>query len=180
MTPEFKLDKKIIDIPKNTGRAGFILAIEKLLKLPRIQNIQIDAKGKVTYTRFVKEDDPSLPLAIDLASVSPYGIIRNSELVEINFQDLHVGDFLLKLFNTVANDKFFPICFVGSLASSVWPWLKQNNEETVSKEQLLGYPFYEEGLVENYMLFLCTGIIRESALIDTVRSYKIILPLEFS
>lgn len=173
--------KETIEVPKGTGRAGFILAIEQVLKLSRVQDIHIDARGKVSYTRFVAEGEEVAPLRVDFESVSPYAVIRNSEVVETSYpDDVNAAVAVSLLFQEVSVDQLFPIAFVGGMKTDIWRWMFNSTGVTPPKirDELFGLPLYQDRMIEDYMLVLCAGYSRNAAMLDTQKSYKIVIPLQ--
>ena len=80
---ERREDTQIVEIPKGSGRQGFLLAIDQILKLSRVQGIQVDARGKIYYTRYVEEGEPAPPVEIDFETLSPHSVIRNALIQEL-------------------------------------------------------------------------------------------------
>lgn len=170
-------DKQVVEVPKGAGIAGFLMAIEEILKLPHVQGVHIDAKGKVSYTRFLKENEEVIPLQIDFSTLSPYAVIRNSDVTEIGPAPLSAARTTGLLFRRAVIDRLYPIAFVGGANSDVWRWLQEELfGEPPTKEEFFGFPFYTDRMIEDYMLFLCVGYSRNGALIDTQKAYKIIIP----
>ncbi len=169
-----------VDIPKSAGRAGFLKAIEAILKLPRVQEIHIDAKGRVTCTQAVESTLPVDTLQIDLEILSPYNIIRNSSAVEL---DLPTEDsapvMAAKMFAFASSSRLYPICFVSGVNTNLWKWYASSGltlPPFVEEEEFMGFPLYRDKAVEDYVLFLCTGQFRGASLTENYRALKILIP----
>lgn len=172
-----------IEIPKGSGRAGFLLAIDNILKLPRVQSIQIDAMGKVSYSRILQDGESAVPIVLDFETLSPHSVIRNSFIRELTSTDV---DFDLEanaavamscLFAEAAHDRMFPIAFVGGANTIFWDWYTATTGiKLANHEEIFGLPFYTDRMLEDYMLFFCTGYVKGAALIETKKSYKLLLP----
>jgi hypothetical protein len=46
----------------------------------------------------------------------------------------------------------------------------------VTEEEIFGLPFLRDRLLEDYVLILCAGFARGAALVDTQKSYKLVIP----
>lgn len=175
---ERRTQKQTVDIPKGAGKAGFLLALESILDLPRVQEIHIDARGKVAYTRFVLDEEESTLLQIDFDSVMPHSVIRNSEVVEIPVPEGSAAtEVISNLFVEVANDQLFPLAFVTGVNTRAWAWLGKGALGIRPKvNTLFGLPVYADRKIEDYMLIMCAGHARNAALVSTQKSYKIVMP----
>lgn len=174
---EYQEVRDTIEVPKNTGRQGFLRAIEDILKLPRLQGINIDARGKVDFRYYLREGEPKKALETDFETLEPYAIIRNSILRELVEPDENAAVALGQLFDGAATDHLFPVAFVGGASSLFWAWYEETTGLALgSREELYGIPFLNDRSLEDYVLVLCAGFTRGSALIDTQRSYKLVIP----
>jgi len=174
-----KEHKETIEISKGSGRAGFLLTLEEILKLPRLQSITVDARGKITYTRFLQDNEPPIPLKVDLETVSPYAAIRNGEVAELQLpMEISAAIAVGLLFREISMDGLYPIAFVGGADSTVWTWLKSTTGIAPYRnpEEFFGLPLYRDRMIEDYVLFLCAGYTRSTSLVDTQKSYKILMP----
>jgi hypothetical protein len=61
-----------VTIPRNTGRQGFLRALEQILMLPHVQNIQIGPSGVVTYERILLPEEKSETLGVNYDGLEPY------------------------------------------------------------------------------------------------------------
>ena len=115
-----------IEVPKNVGIKGFLKAIEALLALPRVQSINIDARGQVEYRHFVREGEGNGPLEVTFDSLMPYAVIRNSRVVELGDPDLNAAVALGQLFNMAAADHLHPVALVGGANTHLWSWYESS------------------------------------------------------
>lgn len=176
---ERKTQKQTIEIPKGTGKAGFLLAIESILDLPRVQDVHIDARGKVSYSRYAHDEEESALLQIDFDSVMPHSIIRNSEVAELVVPEVGAPAVIFEMFTAVANEQLFPLAFVSGVNTLVWEWVRRSTAggpRLHPTNTLFGVPVYADRKIEDYMLILCAGHARNVALASTQKSYKIVIP----
>ena len=166
-----------VEVPRNVGVRGFLKAIEDILKLPRVQDIHIDARGKVTYRHFMREGEERKPLSVDFESLMPYAVIRNSRVVELLDPDLNACVAVGQLFSMALTDHLYPVAVVGGANTNFWKWLEASTGLIVpSEDELFGVPFMRDRQLEDYVLVLCAGYARGAALVDTQKSYKLVIP----
>lgn len=166
------------EVPRGTGIQGFLRVIEGVLKLDPY-DVRIDMRGKVTYTLMVPEGSPEVPLNIDFETLRPYDAIRNGDVVELIFsENMPASLVVAMMFREVTADQLFPIAFVGGAQTDVWKWLQKGTFLVAppSKDEFFGRPYFKDRMIEDSTLFLCAGYSRDAAIIDTQKSYKIILP----
>jgi len=166
-----------VDVPKNAGVKGFLKAIEDILRLPRVQNIAIDARGRVEYRHFLREGEPHRPLEVSFDSLMPYAVIRNSRVIELAEPDLNAAVALSQLFNMAASDHLFPVALVGGANSRLWDWyVASTTVDPSSREDVYGVPFLTDRFLEDNVLVLCAAYTRAGSLVDTQKSYKLVIP----
>ncbi len=166
-----------VEIPKNVGVRGFLKAIEDILKLPRVQSIHIDARGKVEYRHFMREGDPLKPLEIDFATLQPYAVIRNSRVVELGDPDPNAAVAVGQLFDSAAADHLFPVAIVAGANTQFWRWYESTTTiDPSTHEELYGVPFVIDRQLEDHVIVLCAAYTRAAALVDTQKSYKLVIP----
>ena len=167
-----------IEIPKNVGIKGFTRAIEDILKLPRVQDIHIDARGRIEYRYYLREGESRRPLATDFESLTPYGVMRNGKVTELAAPSKNAAVALGQLFDAAAVDHVFATAMVGGANSKFWDWYKASTGiALLSREELCCVPFLADRMVEDHVLILCAAYSRGGALIDTQRSYKLVIPV---
>ncbi len=176
---EYEEVEGTVEVPKNVGVAGFLRSIEAILKQPRVQSISIDARGKVTFRRFIREGEKNEPIAVDFETLNPSAIIRNGTVVELptpTTGHTNAAVAIGQLFNMMALDKLNAVSFVGGANSRVWKWYKESTGiELVSHDELYGVPFVTDRHVEDQVLMLCAAYAKPAALIDTQKSYKLVI-----
>lgn len=166
-----------VEVPRNAGVRGFLKAIEDILKLPRVQDIHIDARGKVSYRHFLREGEERKALSVDFGSLMPYAVIRNSQCVELVDPDLNACVAAGQLFNMAAGDHLHPVALVGGANTGFWKWLEHSTGLVVpSEHEVFGVPFMRDRQLEDYVLVLCAAYARGAALVDTQKSYKLVIP----
>ncbi len=166
-----------IEVPRGAGIEGFIRVLRGIWKLPRVKHIEIE-KGKISYTQAMQPDDPFVALKVDLDTVMPHTVIRNGGVVrELDTPLDNASHAIALAFRRVTLDRLVPIAFVGSATSIVWDWHhKTTGIELPTVEELYGLPFFDDPHIEDWTLFLCASTERDAALIDTQRTYKILMP----
>jgi hypothetical protein len=166
-----------IEIPKNVGIKGFLRAVEDILKLPRVQDINIDARGRVDYRYYLREGEEKKPLGTDFSSLTPYGVMRNGKVTELADPSKNAAVALGQLFDAAAVDHVFATVMVGGAKSQFWDWYKASTGVALlSREELCSVPFLTDRMVEDNVLILCAAYSRGGALVDTQRSYKLVIP----
>lgn len=166
-----------VEVPKNAGKAGFLRAIESVLALPRLQEIRVDARGKVEFRYFLREGEEQKTTQPDFTDLLPYAVIRNSEVRELSQPDTNAAVAVSQLFDLVSADRLFPIAFAVGPSTTFWRWYRDSTDiDPLSTEELCGIPLLSDHLLEDYVLVLCAGFSRHAALADTQRSYKLVIP----
>ena len=171
-----------IEVPRGTGLQGFLRAVEEILKLPKVESLQVDSRGTVTYTRWASKDpeeqEPAV-LGIDFESLMPYAVIRNSKRLRELLIPPSAGplEALAALFHAANLDRLHPVAFVGGSQSSFFRWYEGVTGHRLDPEgSVYGLPFYQDRHIDDTMLFLCAAYSREGSLIDTQHSYKLLIP----
>lgn len=167
-----------VEIPKATGVEGYLSALEKLLKKARVQRIEI-VPGKISWRRFRKEEEPEdlTDVGIDLPTLAPAAVIRRSDVREITIANAvqPAAVLVLKLLNLVNREGYFPIAFVSGVASKVHAWHRACGVELPS-DSMYGLPLYLDADIPAEVLVVCASFGRSMSLIDTARTYKIVIP----
>lgn len=151
-------------VPKNTGIDGFIKTLKGILTLPHVQSIQIDAKGKIQYARYVREGEPDSSLTIDYTELEPWNIIRNGQLEELHYRDGEPAtNVIAAMFNRVAREGLTPIAFATGADTHLWDWhLRTAGVELSRTASIYGLPIYTDRQIPDYSLVLCASYIRGS------------------
>ncbi len=179
---DFKEVTGTIVVPKNTGIEGFMSTIRQLLTRPRLQSILVDSRGKVTFKRFVLEgeevDGSNNNYGVDLESVRPSHVVRNTEMLELTPPSGLVAPVVIGLlFDKVAQDKLRPLAFVVGAGTMLWQWHQFTTGHDVrDRGFFFGQPVLEDRLIPDTALLLCAGYGRDAAFIDTRVSYKVEIP----
>lgn len=174
--PQYKEVTETVEVPKNTGAEGFILTLRKILSMPRVQQVHINAAGKVRFSRVVREEEDTHPLEMDFSTVLPSGIVRNNELVELmEHPDPTIA--VAKMFERVTQEHLFPVAWVSGPGSTFWLWHeKVGLNMSPGRDEAYGVPFLYDEHFPPSALVLCTGYTRTSAMIDVKKSFKILMP----
>lgn len=170
-------EKQEIEVPPATGIPGYLKIIAGILERPRVQEIVLSRTGKITYRRFRKDDEAEVPLDIDLETLMPHAVIRNSTLEELRLiNENNAAVAMGQLFTKVHLDGVSPIAFAGGPNSLLFAWHVRTTSVMLARDEVYGLPFLADPELPNEALFLCAGYSRRSSLPDTVRSYKITIP----
>jgi hypothetical protein len=165
-----------IEVPRGAGLEGCIKALRDIWRLSLVRRIVFE-KGRIEYVRSVQPDDPFVPLKVDFDTVMPHTIIRNGEVRELEVPAENTAYAIAHMFRRASLDRLVPVAFVGSSQSVIWEWHHRTTGiELPVTTELYGFPFLDDPHIEDATLFLCTSTERDAALIDTQRSYKILMP----
>ena len=171
--PDYKEIVNSIDVPPNTGVDGFLHTVRTILDLPRVQSINIDGNGKVTYKHFVADDDEAV-IGVEFKGLEPWYIIRNAEVQEMLVEHSSAATVVASLLDRMSLERLHPIAFVTGANSVLWEWYRTTTGDHLqSNDYLFGLPLYLDRNAPDSVLLLCAGYSRSSALIDTKKSYKI-------
>lgn len=174
---EYKEVSETIEVPKNTGTKGFLRAIEDILRRPRVQSIEIDARGKVSYRYFARKGEENLPLRTDFETLMPYAVVRNGACVELAEPNSHAPTAIGQLFDMAAVDHLFPVAWVAGANTKLWDWYIDTTKfNPASREEFFGLPFLTDRAIPDETLMLGAAYARGAALIDVQKSYKIVIP----
>lgn len=157
-----------VQVPPNVGVRGFLHALGEILKVPKLQDLQIDMTGMVLYRHFVP-DEEFTPLKVDFSHLEPYSIVRNSRLEE---QAIHKAitpvETIHLLFEKIDRKELFPICWVTGAATTLFKWI---NIEP--REVFFGLPVYRDRHCEDNALILCASLGRGVDLVDVQLALKV-------
>ncbi len=163
-----------ITIPKGSGTEGFVRSLRGILQLPRVQRIVIE-RGQVEFMRLAHAEEPDKPLNIDFETLRPAYIIKNTDLVELDYIQ-EAPKALALLFRRASLDRLYPTVFVGGTRSYIWKWFQSSGLELPVTDELYGLPFVTDEEFTDDMLFMCAAPVRGSTIVDTQRAYKILMP----
>lgn len=168
---------KSIAVPPNTGIDGFLRALKQILRKPLVQLVTINSKGKVSYTRYVRDDEPE-DRSIDFDDLQPYHIIRNADLQEfMPPMDLPASTIVGMMLDRVAQDRLHPVAFATGAQTHLWDWYRYTTGYSmVARRQLFGLPVLTDRQLPDSVLILCAGFGRDASFSDTQMSYKVEMP----
>lgn len=169
-----------IQVPSNTGIEGFLHTISTILRKPRVQRVSIDARGKVSFTRYALVDEAgeeAVNCGVDFTDLQPYSIIRNAKVMELLLPTEPAPVSIGRMFDRAATDHMRPIAFAVGADSQLWSWYTLSTGYTISThEQFFGLPIMGDREIDDAVIFLCTGYGRDAAFSDTQVSYKLSIP----
>lgn len=177
---QYKEVTEVVSIPAGIGIEGFVKVLRDILKKGRVQRVVIEMPGQITSTRFAQVGELSAgpPVETYFDDVSPYNVIRNAEMFEESSFPSALNS-LARLFQRVLTDNLQALAFVASPNTTLWDWYeKEDGLKRFSKSSLLGLPVFYDRHMEDPKLVLCAGYSRAGTLVDTVRAYTILIPME--
>lgn len=179
-----KLSKiqRSIEIPKNTGIQGFLRAIRSVLELPRTVWFQAELKkggAVLSYERYIEEGQEERPPQIDFGSLTPYRLIRLTDIREIAVPPSgDAGRVVADLFRLMAAESLWPLAWVGGQNSTFWAWHSQTTGVPleVGSTAAYGLPFLTDAEVDNETLLLVGGYQRGAELNEAQLTLRILIP----
>jgi len=190
MAEEYKEIIRTTPVPHAVGLTGILKLLEGILKIPRMQEINITLK-EIRYRYFLKEGEAERTLDVDLDTLLPAAVIRNTKLEELVLPATLPTEYpkdhrcattvIAQLFNLMARDRLHPVAFVVGPNTALWDWYAHTaGFMPVRKDELHGVPLLVERAYEEQTLVLCASYTRSAALIDTQNSYKVVIPKKVS
>lgn len=177
----FEMKKETVTVPRGAGVEGLIALIRQICRYPRVQSIHIDAKSAVTFSYVSRDDERALPSPeVEFETVLPSSIVRANTIQEVEEQ-ANASHAVATLFQAASKDLMFPISFVMHPGSTFWAWHSQTTKVILdpSREELYGFPLLLDDKLTSDRLVLCAGYMRGGSLLDTRKSYSILLPQEY-
>lgn len=174
---EYREVTESVQIPHLAGVEGFLAAIRRVLHLSRVSHVEIDIAGKVSYTRFVREEEPSHSIEINFDSVMPSAVVRNAEVQEIDLLDVQSASAALSLmFYAAGQDHLCPVGFVTGAATVLPRWHLDTVGVRLGQDTVYGLPLYRDRFLPDEVLLLVCAYSRQGGLVDVKKSYKILMP----
>lgn len=186
MADEYKEITKTVAVPHAVGLTGILKVLEGMLKTPRMQEINITLR-EIRCRYFLKDGESERTIDVDLETLMPVAVIRNSKLEELVLpptipteypKDHYCATTVIgKLFNLMARDRLHPVAFVVGPNTVLWDWYARTaGFVPVRKDELHGVPLLVERAYEEQTLVLCASYTRSAALVDTQNCYKVVIP----
>lgn len=178
---DFKEVEGTITVPPNTGRAGFLRAIEAILRKPRVQSVEIDSRGYVKFRRWVLNGEDASKennFGVDFKDLQPFHIVRNARVQElVPPEDLPAPVVLGLMFEKSARDQMHPLAFVTGPQTTLWEWYRfTTGHDMQERLTLFGLPLKHDRHIPDTALLLCAGYGKDAKFIDTQVSYKVEIP----
>ena len=183
MTADFERFEETIDVPREAGVEGFLRALREVLTKPRVQEVKIDARGKMHVVRFVRPNEPRDPLNVDFSSVTPAAAVRSGFVIEV---PVAAGEEPLRavcsLFHACELESMYPICFITGADSRLPTWLGIDmfdflNAPIGSDLKMCGLRLLKDRNIPDDALILATAYGPNADLIDVRNCYKLTIPL---
>jgi len=170
-----------ISVPAGTGVGGFLASIRRVLELPGLQEIHVNRRGVVSYSRYAQDDEkfegedffkPSLD------GLLPSHLIRHIPLTELDVEDKTASTSLGFMLFHVAIAGLIPNFFAISPNSTIWDWHKTSTGMDVGlfREVLYGVPVLIDQDIPNESIVLFAGEVATKVLVESTRAYKITAP----
>jgi hypothetical protein len=181
MDNDFQEVEDVIEVPPNTGESGFIHTIRTYLRMPRVQEINIDSRGRVRVRRYAKKNDSDRNIGMDLdfGELQPHGIVRNTRVEEVSvYEGANAAVVLGGLLDLVAVSQLKPLAFLTGADSVLWEWYRLSTGVALKGQQSVhGLPVYTDRALPDTALILASGYGRDAALVDTRLALKIEMPV---
>lgn len=176
MAPRLVEHTERIEIPRGAQVEGYVKVLRDVFKLSLVKRLVFEP-GRAEYMRLMKPDEEFAPLKVDFETVMPHTVIRNGEVHELEIPHDNAALAIAMLFRRATLDRLVPVAFVGSGRSVIWDWHQRTTDiDLPATDELYGLPFLDDPHIEDATLFLCVSTERGAAMIDTQRSYKILMP----
>lgn len=177
-SPEYKEVTDTTEVPKHAGVEGFILAVRGILKLPRVVNINIDSRGKITHTRYARQEEPRRQVEVDFESVSPSSIVRNGHVQELNVEEYYGNAAVVcaAMFAAAAKQLLFPVAWVVGANTYLPGWHKLTTGVDLLNDTAFGLPLLRDRFIPDEALLLACAYGPNAALIDAQTAYKVTMP----
>lgn len=177
--PDYKLHTETIEVPKGAGRQGFLRVIDQILQLGRVQSVNLDVRGGITYTRYilVEDDLPDIGPKISFESLMPWACVRNGEVAEISVSLSYPAKAITRMFEKVSAERLYPIAFVTGANTTLWEWLRsEEGMDFGNREEFFGLPVLADRHVDDYVLLLASAFGRGANITEVQKSFKIVMP----
>lgn len=166
-----------IEVPLNTGIEGFMRSVREVLRLPNVNNIAINSKGKIDYTFFLREGETKRVAAVNFDNLMPMAIVRNASVQEVLDRDDSATVAILQLFRAASIDHLSPIGFITGSNSLLWPWYEHTTPlRAERRDELFGLPVHFDRQCPDEVLLLAAAFTPRAELVDMNKAYKIDLP----
>jgi hypothetical protein len=150
-----------VEVPKGAGVEGFLLAIRNILKLPRVQEVHIDSRGKVTYAHFVPDDVEPALLSIEFETVMPYAVVRSGHVVEVTRPSIENPAVTIGcLLHGAALDHLAPVAWVTGAKPALWAWYHggTGTGENIRGDDFFGLPVLRDPKFEDNSLLTLVAV----------------------
>lgn len=166
-----------IEIPKGAGIDGFLAAIRAVLKLPRVQDIRIDARGKISYSFLLRAGEAKQTLGVNFDDLMPYAVVRNADVQELILVNENAAVALLQMFRQVSIEHVYPVAFVVGAATTFWEWYEASTlMKAEIRDEVLSVPIFRDRACPDDVLLLCTSFRVGEPLSATQKVYKVQIP----
>jgi len=179
--PEYRETLKSIQLPPGIGIDGYLAAIRQILAKGKVKSLTLELGGQVSYKRFMLVDEPEEETQeVKFKEIIPYNVIRVKPIVELQYPVGEPAPFVLsRLFFAVATDGLNAIAFVCSTSSTFSRWhLATTGPAHIGVgDTAYGLPVLRDPEIPDEALLLCAAYNKSSPLSDTIKSYKIAMPI---
>ena len=178
---EYQLKSDVITVSKNTGIDGFMYTIKTILKLKRVQSINIDTKGTIKYERYVTDAEDVVSIGVDYEGLEPYNVLRNSEIEELVTRLTNPLSVVANMFDMLSMEKLFPSAFVTGADTILHRWMAEGagGVQLFRKSSILfGIPVLTDRNCPDTALILCGAYTRDAAVVDTQKAFKVEMDVE--
>lgn len=172
--------KKTVVVPRGMGIDGMVALFKHIVSLSRVQYIHVDGQGRITYARFVREDEKEdeYELSEEFKGMLPSAILQYVDLREID-EDSNAGRAIGRLIYGVTSDGLVPLAFALHPKSLFWKWHVASVGFDISSksESIYGVPTRFDEMIPDTSLVIMAGYKHDAPLSDTRRALKIVIPV---
>lgn len=166
-----------IEVPPGTGVEGFMRSVREVLRLPNVNNITINSKGKIDYTFYMRDGEEKRVATVNFDTLMPMAIVRNARVQEVVNRDDSATVAILQMFRAASLDHLAPIAFITGANSLLWPWYEFTTPLLAERrDELFGLPVHLDRQCPDETLLLAAAFTPRAELIDMHKAYKIDLP----
>jgi hypothetical protein len=171
---DYQLVQSSIEVKKGTGVEGFLRVIKQVLKLPRLQTVTIEAKGKISYDRYVLGEESREPVEVGYDDLEPYSLIRNGTVEGVEVLSSNPAVVLSLLLDRVVKDQLHP-CAIVTGANTILPtWFSHGTGRTLlTVEYVCGLPVYLDRNIPDSTLIVGGAYTRDADLTAVQKFYSL-------
>lgn len=171
---DYQLVQNSIDVKKGTGVEGFLRVIKQILKLPRLQTVTIEAKGKISYDRYIIGSESKEPVEVGYDDLEPYSVVRNGIVDSVEFLSSNPAVVLSLLLDRVVKDQLHPCALVTGANTILPTWFSHGTGRALfTTEYVCGLPVYLDRNIPDNVLIVGGAYTRDADLTTVQKFYRL-------